>query len=78
MSAFLPVVAKNNSLRSEGSSSAPVGIGDGSIEHQIQSTSTRQKSFSSGERLSWEKGYVSLLQHCWYLISRFRVTIGGP
>jgi len=39
------------SLRSEGSSSAPIGIGDGSVEHRIQSTSTRQISFSSGDFL---------------------------
>jgi len=40
------------SLRSKGSSLPPVGIVDGSVEHHIQSTSTRQKSFSSSDSFS--------------------------
>jgi hypothetical protein len=40
------------SLKSEGSSPAPVGIGVGSVEHRIQSTFIRQDSFSSGDSFS--------------------------
>jgi hypothetical protein len=39
-------------LKSEASSPAPVGFGVGSVEHRIQSTSTRQESFSSGDSFS--------------------------
>jgi hypothetical protein len=40
------------SLRLGGFTSAPIGVGDGSVVHRIQSSSTRLESFSSDDTFS--------------------------